>query len=48
MEIELTRKSDVSEWVNKNDKSIAKAHLIDQVNDTRETVIEREIEYTIY
>lgn len=46
MEVELTRKAEVSEWVDENDESIAKAYLIDRVKDTRETVIERnKIEY---
>ena len=31
-------------WVDENDESIAKAYLIDRVKDTRETVIERNIE----
>lgn len=44
MEVELTRKTEVSEWVDENDESIAKAYLIDRVKDTRETVIERNIE----
>lgn len=35
-------------WVDENDESIAKAYLIDRVKDTRETVIERNIERTIY
>ena len=46
MEVELTRKTEVSEWIDENDESIAKAYLIDRVKDTRETVIERnKIEY---
>lgn len=28
MEVELTRKTEVSEWVDENDESIAKAYLI--------------------
>lgn len=48
MEVELTRKAEVSEWVDENDESIAKAYLIDRVKDIRETVIERNIERTIY
>lgn len=28
MEVELTRKAEVSEWVDENDESIAKAYLI--------------------
>ena len=48
MEVELTRKAEVSEWVDENDESIAKAYPIDRVKDTRETVIERNIERTIY
>lgn len=48
MEVELTRKTEVSEWIDENDESIAKAYLIDRVKDTRETVIERNIERTIY
>lgn len=43
MEVELTRKAEVSEWVDENDESIA-----GWVKDTRETVIERNIERTIY
>lgn len=43
MEVELTRKAEVSEWVDENDESIAKAYLIDRVKDTRETVIEKKI-----
>jgi len=34
MEVELTRKAEVSEWVDENDESIAKAYLIDRVKDT--------------
>lgn len=45
MEVELTRKTEVSEWIDENDESIAKAYLIDRVKDTRETVIERNIEW---
>lgn len=28
MEVELTRKTEVSEWIDENDESIAKAYLI--------------------
>lgn len=41
MEVELTRKTEVSGWIDENDESIAKAYLIDRVKDTRETVIEK-------
>lgn len=48
IEVELTQKTEVSEWIDENDESIAKAYLIDRVKDTRGTVIERNIERTIY
>lgn len=48
MEVELARKVDVAKWVDENDESIAKVYLIDRIKDTRETVIKRTIEMTIY
>lgn len=35
-------------WVDETDESIAKAYLIDRVKDTRETIIKRTIDRTIY
>lgn len=48
MEVELTRKVDIAKWVDETDESIAKAYLIDRVKDTRETIIKRTIDLTIY
>lgn len=48
MEVELTRKVDIAKWVDETYESIAKAYLIDRVKDTRETIIERTIDQTIY
>lgn len=48
MEAELTRKVDIAKWVDETDESIAKAYLIDRVKDTRETIIKRTIDLTIY
>lgn len=46
--IREAKKYSTYKWGDENDESIAKAYLIDRVKDTRETVIERNIERTIY
>lgn len=48
MEVELTRKVDIAKWIDETDESIAKAYLIDRVKDTREIIIKRTVDKTIY
>ena len=48
LEVELIKRTDITQWVGENDKSIAKAILIDQVRNTQETIIKRTIEVTIF
>lgn len=48
LKVELIKRTDITQWVGENDKSIAKAILIDQVRNTQETIIKRTIEVTIF